>query len=310
MKRTLNETIKRAPAGIKRIIPKNLKKMIKSLLPGPSAGDIREMKEPIPSGQIHLEGNGNFLEIEHLRLESYEKKWREFFAHRLENYFAMHKRRYYELFNTFSYYYQDMKRDSLVLEVGVSEFIMFYKYFFPGIRLVTADRPLEDNGFEPSYCLEKGGAERHYPIDLNGSDLSPRYGTPPLGYFDYVVCTEVLEHLIVNPVEFLASLLALLSAGGKLYLTTPNFFRKENLQKIAQRINPQMVYSKRGGNKDAHHHFREFAMQELLDFVDEAGGKTIVHYFSSCWDAVDPQNPGTSDPPEQRSNLVLLIQKK
>lgn len=239
----------------------------------------------------------------------YGEKWQEWFGQRSEGYFAMHRRRYYELFNALAGFYREMKTDARVLEVGVSEFLLFYKHFFPGIRLVTADRPLAQHGFAASFCLEKGGAERHYEIDLNHEELAPAFGSPPMGQFDYVVCTEVLEHLIVNPVEFLRSLLSLLAPGGRLYLTTPNFFRRENLEKISRSVNPLMVYPPRGGNQDAHHHFREYAMAELLAFAGEAGGKVMVHCHSDCWDPEEPGAPGFIERPAERSNLVLVIER-
>jgi SAM-dependent methyltransferase len=259
---------------------------------------------PLPPGP----GDRSFPDQEYLDPARYGEKWQEWFGHRSEGYFAMHRRRYYELFNALACFYREMKQDARVLELGVSEFLLFYKLFFPGIRLVTADRPLAQHGFAASFCLEKGGAERHYEIDLNREELTPAFGSPPLGRFDYVVCTEVLEHLIVNPVEFLKSLLSLLSPGGRLYLTTPNFFRHENLEKISRGVNPLMIYPPRGGNMDAHHHFREFAMAELLAFAVEAGGKAIFHCHSGCWDPEEPGAPGFIAQPERRSNLVLVIE--
>ncbi len=243
------------------------------------------------------------LEKELLDRGAYEEKWRELFGQRQENYFAMHRRRYYELFNALAHSCPRGGRDALVLEIGVSEFLPLYRHFFPSLRLVTIDRPLASHGFDPAYCLERGGAERHYQVDLNVVALAPDFGAPPLGRFDYVVCTEVLEHLVVNPVEFLGSLLSLLQPEGLLYLTTPNFFRSENLDKIARRINPQMVYPRRGQNADAHHHFREYDMGELRAFVAEAGGRVVVSLYSDCWENGPPAG---AVPREQRANLVLL----
>jgi hypothetical protein len=122
------------------------------------------------------------------------------------------------------------------------------------------------------------------------------------------MCTEVLEHLVVNPVEFLGSLINLLAAGGFLYLTTPNFFRLENLEKINCRINPQVVFPKRGENFDAHHHYREYDMEELVRFVGEAGGKVVARYFSGCWDEDALLSGILKEHPERKANLVLVVQ--
>ena len=57
------------------------------------------------------------------------------------------------------------------------------------------------------------------------------------------------------------------------------------------------------GNWDAHHHFREVSMDELVRFAQEAGGKIVMQSFSACWDGPAVRR-GT---PSQRSNLVLVI---
>ncbi len=298
------ERIARAlPASCKRALPRKLKDALRARLAPPAQRGATEAPGAIP-GEAPERGR-NDLKAERLDRGAYEAKWRELFGHRLEGYFAMHRRRYYELFNAFAHFYAGMREDALVLEVGVSEFLLLYKFFFPRIRLVTVDRPQARNGFAPAFCLGEGGAERHYEADLDAVSLSPGFGSPPLGRFDYVVCTEVLEHLLVNPVEFLASLLSLLHPGGVLYLTTLNFFRAENLEKIAAGVNPQMVPPRRGENADAHHHLREYAMPELLSFVAEAGGRALHHDFSDCWET-GGEGEAAVVPRERRANLVVV----
>jgi len=324
MKKTTHGLIKLIPPGLKRAVPERMKQKIKSWISysTPPADVNAENEDQHQKGesrpnQNSLSGNKEavesirfFLEEEYLNREEYNRKWQEHFSHRQENYFAMHKHRYYELLNTFSYYYPSLGDRPLVLEIGVSEFLLLYKYFFPEIRLVTIDRPKELFGFDAEYCIGRGDAERHYYIDLNQQLLSRDYGKPPLGRFDYVICTEVLEHLIVNPVEFLGSLINLLTPRGFLYLTTPNFFRHDNMEKIARGINPQDVYPPMGKNIDAHHHFREYDMKELLQFVGEAGGKVVAHYFSGCWDDKALQDGILKEHPERKSNMVLVVKGK
>jgi len=247
--------------------------------------------------------------VEGIAFDDYCKKWDEWFGQRLEDYFKMHKLRYHELLTAFDACIRG-KEKPLVLEIGVSEFALFYRHYFPHIRLITLDRPKEQNGFEADYCINKAGAERHYHIDLNKEKLSPGYGDPPLGKFDFIICTEVLEHLIANPVEFLESLLAILHPGGYLYLTTPNFFRYDNVNKIKEGINPQMVYPGLEKNRDAHHHFREYEMNELLHFIEEAGGEVVENYFSGCWDNPELLAGVLKEHPEQQSNMVFVIKHK
>lgn len=245
------------------------------------------------------------LELAHLARAEYDALWQETFGHRTgpeRNYFETHRERYYELFNSLVRYFPDRGAAIGVLEAGVSEYASFYKRLYPDMRLVTLDRPVADQGADANWSRTLARAERHYNVNLNTETIGPNWGEPPMGRFDLVVCTEVIEHLILHPVELLEQLLSLLRPEGLLYLTTPNFFRSENLAKIARRENPQAIYPRRGQNWDAHHHFREMTMQELLEFTRDAGGRVVASYYSACWDGEAVR----SGPVEERSNLVLV----
>ncbi len=320
MKKITHYLIDHTPKTVKKIVPGFIKKRVAPAThewTGSSVSDREERKvcfsNKLPQdiskqklNQYIHPGSSPEEPVEGIDFDDYCKKWDELFGQRSEDYFKMHKLRYYELLNGFDCYIKG-KEKPLVLEIGVSEFAVFYKYYFPGIRLVTLDRPKELNGFEADYCINTAGAERHYHIDLNKEKLSPGYGDPPLGKFDYIICTEVLEHLIVNPVGFLTDLLGILKPDGFLYLTTPNFFRYDNINKISNGVNPQMVYPGVEKNKDAHHHFREYEMNELLQFTAEAGGGIVENYFSGCWDNPELLEGILKDHPGQKSNLVFLI---
>lgn len=250
------------------------------------------------------------LQIEHLSLQKYDSLFTDLFLAHPENqreYFTFHRKRHYELFNAMVYLLANQKHPR-VLEAGVSGFLPLYKKISPTIRLVTIDRPIEAHGCNADYCVGVGGAEQHYNVDLTKTILAPEWGTPPMGTFDYIVFTEVLEHLVINPVELLSSLLTLLNPNGYLYLSTPNFFQYHYLEMLKRRENPQHIYPRRGDNWDAHHHFREYEMGELIRFVGEAGGKVVYAYYSDCWDSPALVDSVLRLHPEQKSNLVLVAQ--
>jgi 2-polyprenyl-3-methyl-5-hydroxy-6-metoxy-1,4-benzoquinol methylase len=164
-------------------------------------------------------------------------------------------------------------------------------------------------GTSAGYSIAHWGAERHYNIDLSSETVSREWGAPPLGLFDYIVCAEVLEHLIVNPVEFISSLLGLLRPSGYLYLTTPNFFSHGHLSQIEKREHPMPVYPRQGENKDHHHHFREYSLKELVAFTQEAGGNVVESQYSDCWDDEEVKERLLRDHPDLSSNLVVVAQR-
>ncbi len=224
-------------------------------------------------------------------------------------YFSYHKDRYEELFGAMADWLARHDQPK-VLEVGVAAFTPFYRRLFPEITLTTVDRPMRMFGASAEYCLNECGADRHYEADLIAQRLSPAFGSPPLGTFDFVVCTEVIEHLPVNPVEFIGSLLGLLAAEGHLYLTTPNFFSIHTLGKIARRENPQSIFPKSGENADAHHHYREYSLPELVQFTREAGGRIAHAAYSDCWDSEPLRTSVLARHPAQRGNLQLVAARR
>jgi SAM-dependent methyltransferase len=196
----------------------------------------------------------------------------------------------------------------IVLEVGVSGFSRLYKKLFPHIRFVMVDRPVAAGGAGGSYGFDECSAERFYNIDLNTHPLDPTWGNPPLGTFDYVIFAEVLEHLTVSPVQLFQELLDLLKPNGYLYLTTPNFFSLYHLQQFMQGENPQCIFPRRGENKHAGHHFREYGMTELVHFMEDIGGKIVKTEYSDCWED-EHSRQVIADHPEWRRELVIVARR-
>jgi SAM-dependent methyltransferase len=216
-------------------------------------------------------------------------------------YLPVHARRFHELFNA-ALILLEGKAAPRILEFGVSEISRLYLSLLPQASLVTADRPAAPDypGFRAETCLRVTGGDAHAEVDLERM-LPDTHPILAQGGFDLIVFTEVLEHLDTHPVPLLLSLGRLLAPDGYLYLTTPNFFRAENLAHLHRRENPAHVYPAGKGNWDAHHHHREYALGELLGFAEEAELRVAACYFSDCWD-MQPV------PEAERSNLVVVLQ--
>ncbi len=223
-----------------------------------------------------------------------------------KEYLRTHGRRFLELANAVSLLTPERGG---ILEFGVSEFSRIYKELRPHCRLVTSDRPVEPDfiGFTPERCRRIANCDVHVALDLE-DDASPAWKElAALGPFDLIVFAEVLEHLLVDPATLLRNLLQMLSDKGYLYLTTPNFFCPANRKAWAEKRNPQPMYPGRNANWDAHHHFREYSLPEILQLIRVAEGRVLTCYFSDYWD--DPADR-LRNRPDLGSGLVLLAGKR
>lgn len=218
-------------------------------------------------------------------------------------YLRHHEQRFYELFETLGRYVGDRDAPE-VLEIGTSPFTVLYKRFFPHIRLTTIDRPTEMGGTVEDFSLNDAQAEATHNYDLNTQSLPDT-----IGRFDYIVFSEILEHLVINPTQMIEELVALLKPDGYLYLTTPNFFSYHLLSRIARRDNPQVVMYRRGEDPHAAYHFREYALNELVDASIEAGGRVVVAETSACWESAEHKEQ-LAEFPYLYSNLILMVMPK
>ena len=234
-----------------------------------------------------------------LSRELYEHYWGEVFLSGREliigqeEYGHQHKQRFRELFNGVALLLKDNSGQS-VLEFGVSEFSALYKRLFPEIKFDVADRPVGDDyiGFTPEVSKRISDCGTCFSIDLERPESFRDVGVFGHGGYDVIVFAEVLEHLIVNPLDLFRELIALLKADGRLLITTPNFFSAANMQLCLGRENPQQLYPGDAANWDGHYHYREYGLKEIWRLICEAGGDVKGYYFSDCCDNAQDQAVG------------------
>jgi predicted SAM-dependent methyltransferase len=100
------------------------------------------------------------------------------------------------------------------------------------------------------------------------------------GRFRTVLACEIIEHLVLDPMQMLLEIRRVLRPGGTLVLTTPNVTSLTSVSRIlTQSGNPQ-VYSQYPnpegeGRESESPHVREYAPQELREAVESAGFEII-----------------------------------
>ena len=87
---------------------------------------------------------------------------------------------------------------------------------------------------------------------------------------NFVLCSEVIEHLDIDPMYMLAELNRVLVRGGQLLLTTPNSCSARNFWKIANGYRPHffMQYEK---SRSPYRHNIEWDIHGLVCLLKSAG---------------------------------------
>jgi len=222
------------------------------------------------------------------------------------DYYELHKNRFVEMVNCIDFLGAKSNKPLNILECGSIFSTKIIKTIFPDVSISTLDvLDIDQIGFTPVYML-KDIVEKHYKVDLVRDKLDDMMLEQEQS-FDVVLFCEIIEHLLVNPGRVIKFLLRQLRTGGYIYITTPNIFKRQNVNSIARRMNPLMLYPESYTIDDAFmFHVREYCMGELLNIACSAGGLVAAFYFSSCWD--DPL-VASAMPSHELGNLVVLIQK-
>ena len=147
------------------------------------------------------------------------------------DYLEVHKDRFYEMDNVAALLLSASGGGSL-LDVGMSINTVMLQTLLDDTQVTVLDRPDLRLGSNSPYLL--------FNCDLNDPELDQQ----DLGErFDVILFAEILEHLTANPVRVLRFFINHLNDNGFLFLTTPNFFARGNVERMSQLKNPQPVFS-------------------------------------------------------------------
>jgi len=115
-------------------------------------------------------------------------------------------------------------------------------------------------------------------------------GELPESHFHVVLLTEVIEHFTFNPVEFWKRIYRLLAPGGRIVVTTPNYYswkgRAWNLWRFISGCGGGISVDDIINMRTYGHHWREYSKRELIhyfrllspDFIT-IKAKTVRNYY-------------------------------
>lgn len=163
-----------------------------------------------------------------------------------------------------------------VLDIGSSPYHLLYCLKSLGIDAVGID-------IDPKQL--KGFADRHKLL-VKKCDIETEKMPFGNNTFDFIIFTEIFEHLRINPILVLREINRVLKKGGTLFLTTPNLYAIHkifmfnlgiSINDAYNEFNKLEIYGYMG-------HIREYSTKEIRKFLENTGFKlenvTYQNYYS------------------------------
>ena len=179
-----------------------------------------------------------------------------------------------------------------VLDVGAHWLHQSLLFALDGYRVTAADLPVT---IEAANVV---ALARAHAIRLVGvADLGARESLRALpdDAFDLVILGEVLEHLAFNPVALWREIYRVLAAGGRIVVTTPNYYALTRRHLARAR-----TWTGGGGGigvdeileTPTHgHHWKEYSRRELMRYFARLSPDFVLHRALYVEDASPPGEP-------------------
>lgn len=162
----------------------------------------------------------------------------------------------------------DSKPTGTLLEIGTSHLIpLALEMLFPDLEVFVTDFDLDKetigditislNGFSKIVHCARVNIENE-PLPFTGDN------------FDFVLCSEVLEHMEVDPMYMLSELNRVTKQDGQLLLTTPNAVSTWSITKMLRGVEPYF-YMQYRHDRSLYRHNYEYSIHSLMQVVRAAG---------------------------------------
>lgn len=230
-------------------------------------------------------------------------------------YLAHHHQRFLTTLETFDRTW-DRRRGARVLDVGAHWLHQAVMWRMAGYAVTALDLPLTLELPSVRSLAEAEGIRLLPNADL---EHCPALAGVPDDAFDVVLFTEILEHLTFNPVRFWREIHRVLAPGGRIVITTPNYYawngRVWHWGRFLTGFGGGLSVDEILGTHTYGHHWREFARKELIryfgllspDFVT-VKALTMRNYYPRSGDRVPFAERLFERIPWLRPNLHLEIE--
>lgn len=182
----------------------------------------------------------------------------------------------------------DRGRGVRLLDIGAHWLHQAVLWRLAGYEVTAVDLPITFELENVRRCAEAEGIKLVPNADL---ERCPPLADLPDASFNVVLFTEILEHLTFNPVQLWRELHRVLAPGGRILITTPNYYawngRAWALGRFLRGFGGGITVDEVLATHTYGHHWREYSRHELIRYFcllspdfNTVKAKTMRNYYA------------------------------
>jgi 2-polyprenyl-6-hydroxyphenyl methylase/3-demethylubiquinone-9 3-methyltransferase len=183
-------------------------------------------------------------------------------------YLAQHYQRFVVTLEEFTSTWS-RERGRRVLDVGAHWLHQAVLWRHAGFEVTAVDLP---GTFEVEGTRKVAEAFDISLLKCPNLELAREFENLPDNSVDVVLFTEILEHITFNPVLFWHQVYRVLAPGGRILVTTPNYYswkgRAWNMMRFLRGMGGGISVDAILGTHTHGHHWREFSKGEILRYFE------------------------------------------
>ncbi|MCM2315917.1 MAG: methyltransferase domain-containing protein [Thermoanaerobaculia bacterium] len=169
-------------------------------------------------------------------------------------------------------------RGGRVLDIGAHWLHQAYLYARDGYEVTAAD-------FGSTLALENvqrlASSRRIRLVVYDEIESGSAFETIDDSSFDVILFTEILEHLTFNPVAMWRQIHRMLSPGGRIVITTPNYYalrgRLWDARRFARRLGGGIPVDEILRTPTYGHHWKEYSLREVIRYFSLLSPDFVPH---------------------------------
>jgi len=181
---------------------------------------------------------------------------------------AYHQTHRKRLGRTISVLLDEQPTQGKLLEIGTGSVVpLILKELVPKLQVHVTDYDLSkaEKGRMTMKNGERSVSCPVYRVDLESTSLPVEDET-----FDYVLCSEVIEHMEKDPMFMMSEINRVLKPGGTLILTTPNVVSTHGINAMLENKEPYFyMHYRHAGTLDRHNY--EYSLWSISQVLRASG---------------------------------------